>query len=411
MTDYARRAGMSLDAQAVMVLVLCFALNMVGRGVSDSYAVFLVALSRDFTVPRAQLIGPYSASLLVFAGSAPFAGALLDRYGHRALYLIGLSCLALALFIASAAEKVWQMYAAIGVLGGISLASLGMIPAATLLKRWFLRRLSTAIGLAYTGLGCGVLLIVPLAQHLIELVGWRTTYRIIGSAVGVIALVTAALPWLHIAHGRHRVDVRTSLRSPGIRSALQDAWSRPVFWGLAAVFFFTSVGMYMMLIQMVAYLIAVGTPAIQAASSFGMVGALSVVGMVTSGLLAGRIGFRATGLGSFAITLTGIALLALLHHAWTAAALFGAVLLFGISQGTRGPLVATLSARLFAGPAAGSLFGIITATGALGGAVGSLLAGVLYDLSGGYALSFVVAAMSLVCAALPFLTMREFRTR
>ena len=395
---------------------------MLGRGASDSFAVFLLPLGGEFGWSRAELMGAYSISLFVFAGGAPFAGALLDRYGHRVLYLTGLVSLSLSTLGASMASTLWQFYVCIGGLGGIALATLGMIPATSLLKRWFNRRLSTAMGIAHTGLGCGALLIVPAAQYLIDTSGWRSTYRAIGITVALVALLTALLPWRFILRGRE-----SSLRSGAgkgngngngngdgrepMGAELARALRRPVFWGLCAVFFFTSIAMYMLMLQVVAYLIAIGVPPLKAATIFGIVGALSVAGMIGSGWLASRVGFRATGVCSYVITLSGLALLVTYHYSPNPATLAGFVMLFGISQGTRGPLVATLSTRLFDGPAAGSLFGIITSAGGFGGALGTWLAGLLYDASGGYELSFAVAACSLVLASVPFLTLREFRTR
>ena len=405
-------ADASPDTQAVMTLLLCFSLNMLGRGMSDSFAVFVLPLGREFGWARAELMGAYSISLLVFASSAPFAGALLDRYSHRRLYLTGLVCLAASLLGASVADRLWEIYVCVGVLGGVALATLGMIPAATLLRRWFTRSLSTAMGIAYTGLGCGALLFVPAAQHLIDIVGWRLAYRSLGLFVAALALLAGLLPWRRIAHGRHAAApaAHAAPREP-VLPDLRRALHRRMFWALASVFFFTSAGMFMLIIQIVAYLVAVGVPPFRAAGIFGIIGGLSIVGMIGSGWLAGRIGFRAVGVGSYAISLAGIALLDMMSHVPHPALLAGFVIAFGIAQGTRGPLIATLCARLFAGPAAGSVFGIITAAGGFGGALGSLLAGVLFDVSGGYELSFAVAAASLMLASVPFLVLPEFRTR
>jgi cyanate permease len=248
----------------------------------------------------------------------------------------------------------------------------------------------------------------------------------VGVAVAAITLMVAMLPWQRILRGREGLASTRGVTGVASRDAasisdvepaprmstdLMRALRRRVFWGLSAVFLFTSIAMYMLLIQVVAYLVSIGVPPLKAASIYGIIGALSVAGMITSGFLAGRIGFRATGLSSYAITLTGLVLLFTYQHAPHPAALAGFVLLFGFSQGTRGPLIATLTTRLFTGPAAGSLFGMITACGGFGGAIGSWLSGVLYDASGDYELSFAVAACSLLCASVPFMTLKEFRTR
>src|SRR5690349_11444474 len=126
---YVAGAGEAHGSRAVTALALCFTLNMVGRGISDSFAVFLVPLADEFSWSRASLTGAYAISLLVFGFAAPFAGALLDRYGHRTLYLVGLSCLAITLLLSSALTQLWQVYVLVGGFGGVALASLGMIPA------------------------------------------------------------------------------------------------------------------------------------------------------------------------------------------------------------------------------------------------------------------------------------------
>jgi predicted MFS family arabinose efflux permease len=403
-------ARASPQVQASLVLLLCFSLNMVGRGLSDAYAVFLVPLGEEFAWSRTALAGVFATALLVFSASAPFAGLVLDQYGHRAVYLGGLCCQAAGLLLAGSATSLWHLYVLVGVGGGIALSTLGMIPAATLLGRWYDRRLAMAIGLAYTGIGCGSLLVVPAAQFLVQTEGWRMAYRTLGALLAVVALVVAALPWQRIArapgrgHGQATAE-RTLL--PDLRAAMR----RPLFFGLCVVFMFTSMAMYMVTLQLVAFLIDVGLSPLQAAGSLGLVGALSVVGMIGAGWLAGRIGFARTGVGSFMLTLCGVALLVAMHR-WPAALMLPAfVVLFGISQGTRGPLVTTVAAREFKGRAAGAVLGIVTAASGIGGAIGSVSAGWLYDVSGSYDASLAVAAASLLVAAMPFVVCREFRQR
>ena len=100
-----------------------------------------------------------------------------------------------------------------------------------------------------------------------------------------------------------------------------------------------------------------------------------------------------------------------LAHAPPAFALTAFVLLFGVSQGTRGPLIATLATREFPGRMAGPVFGCIAAAGGVGGALGAWLAGWLFDRAGTYDASFWLAAASFVMAALPFVIFPEFRRR
>src|SRR3546814_4450499 len=73
-------------------------------------------------------------------------------------------------------SSLWQLYLSVGLMAGLGIASIGMIPASALVSRWFDRRLATAMATVSTGYGAGTLILVPLAQLLIEREGWRAAY-------------------------------------------------------------------------------------------------------------------------------------------------------------------------------------------------------------------------------------------
>jgi MFS family permease len=168
--------------------------------------------------------------------------------------------------------------------------------------------------------------------------------------------------------------------------------------------FFTAVGMYLIIVQSVAYLVDVGFTPLQAAGAFGTAGALSVFGVSSAGWLADRFGHKRAATASFAGTFIGISLLFALSYRAAHWLLAAYVLLFGICQGARGPLIAGLSARLFAGPGHATIYGIIFACMSVGSGIGALLAGVLHDLTGGYRAAFVLSMVCVLLAATPFWT-------
>src|SRR3546814_5202458 len=91
-------------------------------------------------------------------------------------------------------SSLWQLYLSVGLMAGLGIASIGMIPASALVSRWFDRRLATAMATVSTGYGAGTLILVPLAQLLIEREGWRAAYMWIGGGVLALALPMALLP-------------------------------------------------------------------------------------------------------------------------------------------------------------------------------------------------------------------------
>lgn len=187
------------------------------------------------------------------------------------------------------------------------------------------------------------------------------------------------------------------------------AMRTPVFWGLAGVFFCTATAMFSVIVQLVAFFIDAGISPIAAATAYGLLGLLSAVSVMSSGFLSDRFGYRQTVTASFAATAAGMAILFLMSLFPSAALLVVFVALFGFSMGTRGPIVSSVSARYFSGPHVATIYGSIYAANALGAAFGSLIGGLLHDLTGGYRVGIALALVFIALAAAPFWTVRELR--
>jgi len=387
---------------AALVVALGFLFNFLARGVADAYTVFLVAIEAEYGWPRSALTSVYALYMLTQGLAAPVSGMLFERLGPRAVYAIGLGLLGTATFGAGAlVEARWQLHLLLGVVAGLGVSAMGMVPAAALIGRWYRRNMSTALGIAYAGFGSGILVIAPLAQFLIERLGWRGGYQAIGLALLTLVPVTLLLPWRTLAAGHpDMAELRRAGAGGGMR--LPQAVRTGPFWALVQVFFFTALGMYVVIAQAVALLVDAGYAPMDAAAAFGVAGMLSVLGVVASGWLGDRLGFRATATLSFASTFAGVLCLIGLSQGANPVLLAGYTLLFGIAQGARGPIVSTLTNRIFAGAGVGTIYGSIFATMSLGAALGSWLAGMLHDLTGGYAVSLLFAAGCIVLAALPF---------
>jgi len=383
---------------------------MFGRGLGDTYAVFLLPLEREFGWSRSQTTGVYSVYLLVHGFTAPLVGLLFDRVGPRWVYGAGMACLGAALFFASRLTSLWQFYVFVGALVGVGVSLNGMVPASALLSRWFRARLSTAIGIAYASFGVGTLVLVPLAQHLVAEFDWRGAYRIIGATLLLAApLVMLAIPWRRFTAGspQHR-SARAKGTGEGwtVRAALRS----PVYWGLTQVFFFTAAGMFAVLVQLVAFFIDAGFTPIAAATAFGAIGMMSAMSVMGSGFTSDRFGYRRVVNASFVGTATGMALLIALAFAPYAWLLVLFVPTFGLCMGVRGPIVSSISTRYFAGPSVAAIYGGIYASNAVGAAFGSFVGGLLHDFTGGYKVGFAFALACVAIASAPFSTVRDLRT-
>ena len=388
---------------------------MIGRGTADTYVVFLLPLEHDMGWTRSQTTSVYSIYLLVTGLSSPIVGMLFDRFGPRALYTCGMTSLAGAYLLAPQVHTLWQFYATVGVMTGIAAASLGMVPSSSLISRWFRERLGTAISAAFAGLGLGALFIVPGVQYLLQTHGWRESYQIMGGVLLAFVPLVFFLPWKRFAEGHPEYgQLKRSSVAPEHEWTVRTAMGTRMFWGLVWVFFFTSTGMYTIMVQTVAYLVEQGFSPIVAATAFGTSSMLSVVGVLSTGAIADRIGPRRIVSLTFVGSIAGVTLLLLMTWFPLRGLLIAYVLAFGICQGARGPIVSSISTRLFAGKNVAAIYGIIFASNAVGAGLGSLMAGVLHDFSGSYRPSFVFSVCSLFIAGLPFWRvpeLRDFRMR
>src|SRR5271163_664372 len=195
---------------ALFVLALCFALSLLGRGLGESFTVFLKPISESFGWDRAQVVSVYSLTALAGGLAAPLVGRLFDRSGPRAVYSLGMFLLGAAFLIAAHAQYLWQFQLSIGLCVGVGIAFIGNVPNSILLGRWFGARLPTAMAIVYSAAGGGVLLLLPASQILIDRLSWRGAYQIFGVTALVLLVPLLLLPWRLFSTGSPHVAKSTA---------------------------------------------------------------------------------------------------------------------------------------------------------------------------------------------------------
>lgn len=403
-------AGQNNSRLALLALTTAFGFIFISRGIADSWMVFLLPVEQEFGVSRQQTAGIYSTYMLTTGLSAPLAGLMLRRFGARLNYALGVLLIGCAMLLAAQAHVIAELYIYVGVLASMGISAIGIVPASALIGHWYRHRMSVAMGAAYAGLGSGSLLMVPLTQWSIEWQGWRGTYTTMGWCLAVLLLLTLILPW-HRLHGTGGAQGAAGDSAAGeVGITLRRALRRPEFIGLAVSFAFTGFSMYMVIVQVVPFLVESGYAPLKAATAFGLAGMLSVFGVISTGWLSHRYGLRPIALLSFACTFVGIFCLLGLSFRNSELLLVCFVGIFGIAQGARGPVVATMSNRLFPGPSAAAIYGVIFACSNVGAGIGAWISGYLHDASDSYRPALLLAAAGIALAAAPFLLQRAFRS-
>jgi MFS family permease len=394
---------------ALIVLALCFALSLLGRGLGESFTVFLKPIAEDFGWDRGQIVSIYSLIWLAGGLTAPLVGRLFDRSGPRAVYTLGLLLLGGAFLIAAHARALWQFQLTIGLCVGLGIALIGNVPNSILLGRWFGPRLSTAMAVVYSATGAGVLVLLPASQLLIDHIGWRGAYQIFGTIALGLMVPLLLLPWRMFARGSPDIVKRHPSGVVDAGWTLVGALRHHAFWALFATFFFTAIGMYAISAQIVAYLIDAGFAPMQAATAWGFSGVVLLFGMLGVSTLDGIIGRRPSVLLSYGISILGIILLWLLQWYPNYWLLAGFVVTFGSMIGSRGPLLTATAMKIFRGERVGTIYGTISIGSGLGSAFGSWSGGLLHDFTHSYNPVIAFALVSVVLGMIPFLVVPALR--
>jgi len=392
-----RLAGWGLVAVSFTNVAIAYA-------VVFSFPVFLPVLVGEFHASRGTVAAAFSWAMLIIGISSIAVGPALDRWGPRLVFIAGAVALAAGMGVAAVAPSVWILYLGFGLGGGVGASLLGWVAHGALLGRAKLASPTTAIAVAFGGMGVGPLVMAPIAQRLIMTAGWRWALALMGAAacVAVVALNVRFHPpgSPAAAPGEGGGSAAAAWQMAGLKTALRT-WP---FWIYFLAFLTIGTGMFSVVGHQVAYVVDRGFAPLFAASVFGVTQVLSGVGRVIFGVVADRVG-RAVALAtSFAMSIAGIGCLLMVRDAGAVGFLYAFVALFGISFGARGPILVGMSAGHFGGPAFGTIYGAISLAHGLGTALGPWAAGVLFDQTGSYRVTFGLATVSLALACAMTLT-------
>ena len=363
----------------------------IASGLYFSFPVFFVALLEEFGWSRGATAAAFSISSVVQGALSPMIGILVDRLGPLRVMLGGACLLGAACVLSSRIGSLWSLYLIVGVLAATGLCAVSWVPSGTLIARWFTERRSSMLGLAFSGMGAGVLVMGPLAQWLITGHGWRAAYVVLG--VGTL-VVLVPLIWFGVREAPIVTAPARAAAEPTpapARRDVGDALRTGTFWALFFAYLCTPLAVFPVVTHQVAFAVDQGFPRLFVAGIFGLTGLLSVAGRILFGMAADRIGRAASATISYGCTAAGTLCLLGLEIWPHAAALYAYALLFGLGFGARGPIITAMASQLFPGRRFGVLYGILSVGNGIGGGVAPWFGGVVHDLTGSYRVAFLIA--------------------
>ena len=365
---------------AARIVLVCFLSVFIIFGIRLSFSVFFAefVLVEGWSNEAAAAI--FSLNMLVFAATAPLAGIALDRWGPRPVFAVGVCTMAAGLWLSSRATSLHDLLLSYGVIEGIGLGITGLGPVASVVAGWTNpARRGRALGIAFAGTGLGSLLFVPLANLLIDSIGWRDAYLVLALVCLLVLLPLMAFglqrPPEALSRQAHRRAARLNWRS---------LLRAPVFWALTIAAVMTMGPVRSLTVHQIAYMESVGVERAAAANVVGLAGLLTSCFFIGLGWVSDRFG-RATAYSIGAAGLIGaVGMLVMMRSADGPLALVLYALLFAMGEGARSSGTTALASDVFQRQGLGLINGLVGGLGGLGAALGPWLVGRLRDESGNY---------------------------
>ena len=180
---------------AWFVATATFVALLGAAGFRSAPSVLMVPLQDEFGWSRATLSLAVSVNLVLFGVIAPFAAALMDRFGVKQVVSVGLTLIATGSGLAVFVTASWQLVLLWGVVVGTGTGSMALVFAATVANRWFVRRRGLVMGALTAATATGQLVFLPVLAAITEHVGWRWACLLISCAA--LAVVPLVLLFLH----------------------------------------------------------------------------------------------------------------------------------------------------------------------------------------------------------------------
>ncbi|MBF6559964.1 MAG: MFS transporter [Candidatus Binataceae bacterium] len=362
-------------------------------GVVYSFGAFFKPMAAEFGQSRAHTSAVFSITACIYNLLGLAGGHLADRFGPRPIVITGAFAMGAGLVATSMAGSLWLGCVAYGLGVGVGVACV-YVPMLAVVSGWFIKRRTTALGIAVSGVGGGTLVVAPIAAALIVHLGWRESYAILGvaSALGLLgcALIIEAPP-AHMTPAVAPMHLTAAMRTPE-------------FAMLYAAGVLSSVAIYMPFVYLPDFAHGRGASQVAAAALVGVVGAASVAGRLGIGTIADRAGI--IPLYKLSMLILGLSYgLWMVAHSYAALAVFALVM--GAAYGAMIALSPAVVAELFGVPGLGALIGALYTSSAISALAGPPLAGFVIDRTGGYTWALALAGATAVAGFLIIVPLRN----
>lgn len=360
-----------------------------------TFSVFLKPLSAEFGWSRESISAAFGIAAMTVAVCSPLLGRLLDRYGPKpiivpCMIVFGAAFSSLTLLTPSLFH-LYLVFLVMGVVGN-GTTQMGYSRA---VSSWFTERRGLALSLVVAGVGVGSIIFPALAQRLIDTYNWRAAYLVLGGIILVLGVP------LTTAFVRERSAAKTDRAGTASGMSAGNGLRTRSFWLLVGTLFLSSIAINGAITHLSAILTDRRLPAGEAALALSVLGGMSLAGRLITGWLLDRFFGPWISFALLAGVSGGILLLA---TAATPVTAYLAAGLIGLGLGGEADITPYLLTRYFGLRSFSTLYGFTWTAYAVAGALGPVIMGRVFDLSGSYQILLTaLAALTLLAGTLALL--------
>ncbi|MBL6079716.1 MFS transporter [Belnapia sp. T18] len=401
-----------------VMVALTFLVSLSSAGAMGILGALLLPLQRETGWDTGAISGALALRLLLFGMMAPFAAALLQRYGLRRIVLAALSFVIFGCLVSTRMTALWQLWLCWGVLTGLGTGMTALVLGATVANRWFVQRRGLVLGMLTAANATGQLAFLPLAAWLAQSEGWRAAMMPGLAACALSGLLMWLLGRDHPselglnAYGETAAAIAPRPAAPAgnaVRNAfaaLADAAGTRTFWILFATFLICGLSTNGLIqTHFIPLCSDFGMAEVEAASVLAMMGAFDFVGTILSGWLSDRYDNRRLLFWYYG--LRGLSLLVLPMSSFSLYGLSLFAVFYGLDWIATVPPTVKLAGQAFGRERAPLVFGWVFTAHQLGAAVAALGVGLSRDALASYLPAFYTAGAACLVAALLALTIRR----
>ena len=380
---------------------------------ASTLSIFLKPLTADLGVSRGVFSLLRTGEGIIGALIAPVVGTLVDRHGGRWLMALGAAIVGIGYLLLGHVENFTQFGLIRLTLVTLGDSMMGYMVVNVIIAQWFLRRRGRALAFSSMGVGFAKVCMPIIAAWLIVSVGWRESWMVFGIATMALVVAPALLLVKRSPEemGLNPDGAAAPLAGDGSTEAQRKSqssiesevvWTRReametrAFWLLVITFGIASVGVTGLNLHVYPYVTDLGHPPVIAATVMSVIASMQLASPLAWGLLAERMDIRLAAVLRFVVQAVGLGLAILTGNIFC---LYAGFFLYGIGLGGNLVLPEILWANYFGRRSLGKVRGLGVLISHMMAAAGPPFFGFLYDLTGGYGLSFTIFGCALITSA------------